>query len=207
MKQKIGQVVNRHIEQHLSLYIFIIVLFLMGIIFGTLTIHSLGHSQQTDLFYYFEQFMEEMKKDQIADTKEAFAHNFLHYVKYIGLIWVLGLSIIGLPIILILLFLKGVFVGFTVGFLVHQMGWKGVLFTLVAVVPQNLIVIPVILSISVISISFSMKLIGHLFGANRSHERPNIPKYMGTMVVMTLILLVISLFETYFSPALMRIAG
>jgi len=207
MKQKIGQVINRHIEEHLSLYIFIIVLFLMGIIFGTLTVHSLGYTQQADLFYYFEQFMEELKKDQVVDPNYALTQNFFHYLKYTGLIWILGLSIIGLPIILILLFLKGVFVGFTVGFLVHQMGWKGVLFSMLAVVPQNLIVVPTILVISVISISFSLKLISHLFGKNGTQQKPNIPKYIGTLLVMSIVILMISFFESYLSPALMRLAG
>lgn len=207
MRHKIGQVVIKHIEEHASLYIFIIVLFLMGVVFGTLTVQSLGYSQQADLFYYFQQFMEEMNKDHVVETSYAFYQNFIHYFKYIGVIWILGLSIIGLPIILILLFLKGVFVGFTVGFLVHQLGWQGFAISFLSVVPQNLIIVPVMLLVSVISISFSLKLIGHLFGAKSSLQKPSLSEYIMIMLVVTLILLFVSLFEAYLSPIMLKMVS
>jgi stage II sporulation protein M len=204
MKLKIGQVIGKHIEAHASLYIFSIVLFLMGVIFGTLTVQSMGYSQQADLFYYFQQFMIEMKKDHFVDQNYALQENFIHYLKYTGVIWILGLSIIGLPVILILLFLKGVFIGFTVGFLVHQLGWNGFLFAFIAVLPQNMIVVPVILFMSVLSISFSMKLIAHLFGTQRYNEKLSIPKYIGALVAMSGVLFMVSIFETYLSPLFMK---
>jgi stage II sporulation protein M len=208
MRLKIGQVVIKHLEEHASLYIFIIVLFLMGVVFGTLTVQSLGYSQQADLFNYFQQFMVEMSKEEaIVDSSYALYQNFIHYFKYIGVIWILGLSIIGLPIILILLFLKGVFVGFTVGFLVHQLGWKGFAISFISVVPQNLIVVPVMLLVSVISISFSLKLIGHLFGAKNSLQKPNLSKYIVSMLIVTVILFLVSLFETYISPILLKMVS
>ena len=67
------------------------------------------------------------------------------HLKWIGLIWILGLSVIGLPGILILDFLKGVLIGFTVGYLVGQYSWKGLLFALVSIAPQNLFIIPVLM--------------------------------------------------------------
>ena len=45
-----------------------------------------------------------------------FRESYFSQLKYIGFIWILGISIIGLPLIFILLFVKGVVVGFTVGF-------------------------------------------------------------------------------------------
>ncbi len=204
MKQKMGQVLNGHIEAHASLYLFTFVLFIMGVIFGTLTIQSLGYDQQNDLFYYFEQFLNEMHKEHFVDPGYAFYDNFFHYVKFIGFIWVLGLSIIGLPVILVMLFLKGVFIGFSVGFLVHQMSWHGFLLALVSVIPQNLFVVPLILMMGVLSISFSLKLIGHLFGSQRAYQRLSLSKYIAAMVVVVFALAFIAGFQTYLSPMFMK---
>lgn len=66
---------------------------------------------------------------------------------------------IGLPIILLLLFLKGMVIGFTIGFFVQQMGWKGFLLSFVSVLPQNLIIIPIFIVVAVISVSFALQLI------------------------------------------------
>ncbi|WP_202076807.1 stage II sporulation protein M [Caldalkalibacillus salinus] len=207
LHQKMGHGIQRHFERHASLYLFIVVLFVMGIIFGTVTVQSLGHSQQADLVFYFEQFMSEMKEDHIVEPSYAFWQSFIHYMKYTGVIWLLGLSIIGLPIILILLFLKGVFVGFSVGFLVHQLGWEGFLLSLVSVIPQNMVVVPLILLMSVLSISFSLQLIGYIFGQNRVKRKPRLGYYMAIMFGASLILFVVALFETYISPVFMRLIG
>lgn len=207
VKKKIGQGIQRHVEEHASLYIFIAILFFMGIVFGTLIVQSLGYNQRSDLFYYFQQFLLEIEKDHFVDPRYALYQNFVHYLKYTGVIWILGLSIIGLPIILIMLFLKGVFIGFTIGFLVHQLGSKGFLFSLVSIIPQNMIVVPIILAMSVVSISFSSRLIAHLFGANRYQHKPNIPKYIGTMVIVTFIILAVSVFQTYVSPLMMKMVA
>ncbi|MDQ0339153.1 stage II sporulation protein M [Caldalkalibacillus uzonensis] len=204
MKQRIGQVIWNHVQEHSALYLFIVVLFVMGIIFGTLTVQSLGYAQQHDLYTYFQQFLDEFARNNIVDPGYAFYQNFIHYLKYVGIIWVLGLSIIGLPVILIMVFLKGVFVGFTVGFLVHQMGMKGFMFSFVSVIPQNMIVVPLILMMSVISISFSLKLIAHLFRQNRTYQKLSLAKYIGAMAIAAAVLLIVALFQTYLSPLLMR---
>lgn len=209
MRQRIGQVMNQHLEEHSSLYLFTVILFIMGVIFGTLTVQSLGYMQQEDLFYYLQAFMSELQSGQLMDTSSNYAlfQNFMQHLKYIGFIWLLGLSIIGLPVILILLFLKGVFIGFTVGFFIHQLGWGGFLFSLVSVVPQNLVLVPLILLISVLSISFSLRLISHLLANQRTRKRPSFVKYSGVMVALSVILFGVALFETYLSPAMMKLLG
>lgn len=207
MKKTIGQMISKHIEEHRSLYVFSIVLFFMGVIFGTLTVQSLSISQQEDLFHYLERFMLEVNENGMANTSLALFQNYSNNLKYIGVIWILGLSIIGLPIILVLLFLKGVFIGFTVGFLIHQLGWHGFGFAFLVIVPHNLIVVPILLVMSVISISFSLQLISHLFGTQRFQKKPNIPKYLGTMFAAAIFLFLVALFETYISPMLMNIVG
>ena len=76
MQSKIGQVIQRHIEEHISLYLFIAVLFFMGIIFGTLIVHSLGYNQRADLFYYFQQFLVDMDKDEELDFATPYFKTF-----------------------------------------------------------------------------------------------------------------------------------
>ena len=202
MGQKMGQVVYKHIEEHLSLYLFNMVLFVMGIIFGTLTIYSLGYAQQHDLYTYFQQFLDQFTKATVAPS-EIFSHHLGQDLKYVGIIWLLGLSIIGLPIILVMIFLKGVFVGFSVGFLVHQMGWRGFWLSLVSIIPQNMVMVPVILVISVASITFSLRLAAYLFSSSRSYRKISLGRYIGLFVLASFALVVVALFQSYLSPFLM----
>lgn len=197
-------VVN-HISENSSIYIFNIVLFLMGVIFGAIIVNSLSFTQKEDLFYYLSQFFGQVSEGQIADSKELFMQSLLHNSKFIGLIWLLGISIIGLPIILILLFMKGMVVGFTVGFLVNQMSWKGFLLSFVSVLPQNFIIIPVFIIAATLAVSFSlrmvrrefMKKIGQPFG-------PLFGKYIFAFSIAILVIAVAAGIEAYISPFLIQ---
>lgn len=126
-------------------------------------------------------------------------------MKWVGLIWILGLSVIGLPGILILDFLKGVLVGFTVGYLVGQFSWHGLLFALVSVAPPNLLIIPVLIVCSVSAIAFSLHIIKNRVMLQRPGNitRP-FASYVGMTLVMGLIMLGISSFETWVTPTMMR---
>ncbi len=203
MKRKIVQTVQLYMQQHMSLYIFVIVLFAMGVIFGAILVHSLSLSQKEDLYQHLNQFFTLLSNGNQVNPDVSFQHSFGEYLKYVGFMWILGLSIIGLPLILILLFLKGLVVGFTIGFLVNQMKWEGLYFALVSVVPQNILVIPAMIIVGVAGISFSIRLIrGRLL---RRGERifPYFVSYSLLVLAMTVVLVGASVFEAYISPVLM----
>ena len=107
-----------------------------------------------------------------------FSKVFFHNIKYMGVIWILGISIIGLPVMLILLFLKGMVIGFTVGFLVNQMGWSGFLLSFVSVLPQNIFIIPVFLSVmQLLLCHFLLKHDAGSIFLNKSRNRFTPPYY------------------------------
>ncbi|RLQ90639.1 stage II sporulation protein M [Falsibacillus albus] len=197
---------TQHIQDNSSIYSFIVVLFLMGVIFGAVVVNSLSYGQKEDLFYYLSQFFGQVADGKVATSEDLFRQSFFHNVKFLGLIWILGISIIGLPLILILLFMKGVVVGFTVGFLVNKMGWGGFLLSVVTVLPQNLLIIPVFIFITVLSVGFSLKLIRKIFikqGMNFVFA-PLFMRYAAAFIIAIGIISVSASIEAYLSPALMK---
>lgn len=204
MPEKLKTRLITHLQQHISLYTFSIALFLMGIIFGSIIVNSLPEASKTNLDHYLSTFFTEMGKGTIASPSDMFNNSFSQGFQYLVFIWLLGLSIIGLPIILILLFLKGVVVGFTVGFLVNEMGWHGFWMAVVSVLPQNLLLVPAFIIISTAAVAFSLKLIRQLLV--QTPENPLMPQFRryGLLMLSILsLLLVSSLFEAYLSPILM----
>jgi stage II sporulation protein M len=198
----------QHVQARSSIYLFIITLFLMGIIFGAIVVNSLSFAQKEDLYFYLSKFFSEMEDGSMTSAEELFRQSFLHNVKYLGLMWLLGISIIGLPLIFVLLFMKGVVVGFSVGFLVNQMGWSGFLLSFVSVLPQNIIIIPAFIFIGAISANFSLTLIRKIFMRQTSSMQfqmiPFLSRYVIFMVVAIGIVTVAASIEAYLSPALME---
>ncbi|MDZ5471126.1 stage II sporulation protein M (plasmid) [Bacillus sp. 31A1R] len=206
MKNKMYQnVVANHIREHSSIYLFVVVLFLMGVIFGAIVVNSLSFTQKEDLYYYLSQFFTQVSDGKVAESRDLFFQSFLHNSKFIGLMWILGVSIIGLPVILILLFIKGMVVGFTVGFLVNQMGWDGFILSFVSVLPQNLIIIPIFIIVATLSVSFSMKMVRRQFMKKLAQPvMPLLGRYAFALFVAVVFLTVAAGVEAYISPSLMK---
>lgn len=204
-KSWLQHAVLRHLTEHSSLYVFIIVLFLMGVIFGAVLVNSLNFSQKEDLYYYLSQFFGQVSSGEVATEREMFSQSILHNFKYISVIWILGISIIGLPVILILLFLKGMVVGFTVGFLVNQMGWSGFFLSFVAIFPQNIFIVPVFIIISVLAVSLSMKMISRIF-LKQAHSplKTVLIRYVVALVLAVSCLIAAGAIEAYVSPIFMK---
>ncbi|MBU8907861.1 stage II sporulation protein M [Desertibacillus haloalkaliphilus] len=206
MKNGIGASIAYHLEDNRSIYIFTTVLFLMGIIFGAVVVNSLGLTQKHDLYMYLSQFFGQVSEGQFANSAAMFSQSFAHYAKYVGLMWILGLSIVGLPIILILLFLKGVAMGFTVGFLVNQMGMSGFALSFVSVMPQNFILVPAFIIVGTTAVAFSLKMIRNQF--IKKNNEPIFPQFLNYSLVILVIgalLSAASAFEAYVTPGLMRV--
>lgn len=195
----------RHaLKDQTPLYVFVSVLFLMGVVFGALMVNALTLEQQQDISRFLDDFFLSINEGGSEFQPMTFWQVAGLHLKWLGLIWLLGLSVIGLPGILVLDFLKGVLIGFTVGYLVGQYTWKGLLFALVSVAPHNLIVIPALLIASVAAVSFSLNIIRSRVLMSRPGQatRPFL-SYTGLTLAMAAVLLAISSFETWVTPVMM----
>ncbi|WP_054957183.1 stage II sporulation protein M [Paenibacillus dakarensis] len=192
-------------KEQMPLYVFVAVLFLVGVLFGALMVNALSLEQQQDLSGYLDHFFLTIHEAAEGPSSAAFGSIAALHLKWVGLIWILGLSIIGLPGILVLDFLKGVLIGFTVGYLVGQYSWKGLLFAFVSIAPQNLLVIPVLMMSSVAAITFSLYIIKNRLLAQRngSLTKP-FTSYLGFTLIMVLLMLGVSSFETWITPVMMQ---
>ncbi|MBU9724040.1 MULTISPECIES: stage II sporulation protein M [Bacillaceae] len=193
-----------HVTNHLSIYIFTVVLLSMGVIFGAVIVNSLSFSQKNDLYAYLTLFFGQVEEGEFANSSTMFVQSFAHYSKYLGLMWFLGLSVIGLPVIYILLFLKGLVVGFTVGFLVGQMGLNGFFLSFAAIFPQNVLLIPIYIVVATVATSFSIKLWRQVTRRGFEPMFPHFMSYSFFLLFIGALIAIVSLFEAYVSPSIMQ---
>ncbi len=194
------------LKDYRSIFIFVTVLFMMGIIFGAVIVNSLSLIQKEDLFYYLSQFFGELKQGRVSASGEMFFYSVKENAKYFILMWILGISIIGLPIILILLFIKGIVIGFTVGFLVNQAGWHGFLLAAVSVLPQNIILVPLTILLASCAVIICIKMIRRqFFKTGREPLKPLFMQYTFFLVVAIGGVIVAGLIEAFLSPGFMKL--
>ncbi|MCD1260723.1 stage II sporulation protein M [Paenibacillus athensensis] len=195
---------KQDMKEHLSLYIFVSVLFVIGVVFGAVMVNALSLDQKQEMSRHLGSFFQQMNEGVAFDSQQSFTQSFGMHMKWLLLIWLFGLSIIGLPLILVLDFLKGVLIGFSVGYLVGQMSWPGLLFALASIAPQNLIIIPALLVCSVAAMAFSLYMIKNRFLQRRGSMYTSFMRYTSVTLVMAVFLLGAALYEGYLSPELIR---
>jgi len=197
---------RKYLREHLSLYIFVSVLFLMGVVFGAFMVNALSLDQKQEIMQQLGSFFYGLLDRGSEGGVGMFVDTFVLQAKWLLLVALLGISVIGLPLILVLDFLKGVLIGFSIGYLVGQFSWKGVLFALASIAPQNLILIPLLVVCSVTAVAFSIRLIRTRFMRRSERldplQRPWL-KITGSTLSFAGLVAAASAIEAFVSPLLM----
>lgn len=178
--------ITNHFKEHATIYVFMIILFLTGVIFGAIIVNSMNFNQKQDVFFYLERYMGQIIADESIENQTILMDSFLLHIKSLLLLFLLGLTVIGLPLVWIVIFMKGLAVGFSVGFIVNQFGVKGLLLASLSIAPQNLLIIPIYVIAGSLSMIFSLTLIGILF--NQKVSLPIIQSFRKYILMFSILL-------------------
>ncbi|MFS0751514.1 stage II sporulation protein M [Oceanobacillus sp. 1P07AA] len=198
-------VVFNHFKQHATIYIFMTILFLTGIVFGAVIVNSMDVVQKQDLFFYLERFfIQTTEEGSTLNNRDILWQSFFYHIKYLGLMFIFALSVIGLPIVWILIFIKGMVVGFSVGFMVNWLGMDGLILSAVSIAPQNIVIIPIYIIAGSICMIFSLGLLSKLVAKrnNTSLSQPFI-KLTSSFVILIVCTGVAAIVEAYISNTIM----
>jgi stage II sporulation protein M len=195
------ETIREYIEERLFLFILAFLLFSMGIVFGTLSAKSLGEGQKTELLHYIQLFFQGMKKEvqpvtDISLAKEA----IFNHLKTIFVLLLLGVSVIGVPLILFLIFAKGYILGFTIGFVLQQLSGKGFLFTVTSVFPHYVLIIPAFLVAGVANIDFAGALLKSRFRKTYRPISSELLQCLGINGISVFVLTISGVIEGFISP-------
>lgn len=183
------------------LLIFISSLFIVGLLFGCMLVLFIPVDQQLELTDRLQQFFAQLAHDPIESNLWS---SIIQTLLISITIFLLGLTVIGTPLVLLFMFIKGALIGFTTSFIIQQMGGKGVVFVLYSVIPQNLIIIPVLILYSTSCIFIALYIFNNRILKFQGKLRPHILSYTAASLVMTLILVLASLYESKLAPLLME---
>ncbi|MGH4125653.1 MAG: stage II sporulation protein M [Clostridium sp.] len=192
--------INKHIQENFWLYIISILCVFTGIILGIYSVKYMGQIEQNDLVNYLMNFIDPSNTNGIS-YKLIFFQSLKNNLPVIIFIWFLGLTIVGIPIIIIIDLLKGFTVGFTFSFMISGLGKNGIGIAVLGVLPQNLIYIPCIIFASVVSMEFSIMLLKDKFNKQgTSSISSRIIYYSIIFIVLIAFLFIGIIIESYVAP-------
>ena len=153
------QRLKQHIQNNRWQYLVISLVFFIGVGMGTQKVAGLEGGVRDYLGEMIDNYLQEGQEAPIYGVS-IFQAAAATQGKTVLAIWFLGLTIIGVPLILAVVFLRGYALGFTIGFLVHQKGGAGIIMSILSILPQNIVYIPFLIIWSVIAVNFSAYLVG-----------------------------------------------
>ncbi|MBF7082065.1 stage II sporulation protein M [Desulfallas sp. Bu1-1] len=190
------------LRQSWPLYLIVIIIFSLGILLGSLGVNTLREDQTTELHRYLQSFLAqaaELNVDRTQMVRGALYDNLLTA----AIMYILGLTVICLPLMLAFIFIRGFILGFTVGFLTMDRELQGLLVILVSMLPQNLFFIPAMIIGGTASLSFSLLLIKRFFNS-QTRVWPAFAAYTLIMAGVLAAFALAALMEAYVTPELTR---
>lgn len=170
-----------------------------GVIFGSVYIGQLDHTALSELesgLNYFVKITDE--GGQVSRAKVA-GNSLNTNGLFILYSVICGLAVIGLPVVVVLVALRGALLGFTTGYLVQRLAWKGVLFALATYLPFAILTVLASLFSGAIAMTFSWQIIKKLFGPADSSPTP-ILGYLTMQGLAFLAMFIVALLEAASMP-------
>lgn len=149
----------KHFRAHFVFYLLVTLLFFIAFVVGATSGGSyLPEKLFHDLADVLARFMEGrtgVSLDSSVETMEA----FFSHLRFLLLTFLGGIAIFGFPVVLFLTAYRGYLLGATMSIMIVKYGWSGVLWFFLAILPQNLLLVPVILLATAWSADFSLSIL------------------------------------------------
>ena len=187
-----------------NLFVFLVVIIAVGVASGSIFVTVLNDSDKTMVSDYLNNFFNNLNSNNL-NYSGTLINTLIFTLGLVILIWILGISVIGFILILLFLFIKAFALGFSVGSIIINFNFKGILIALAYVVPHHIINLMIYLLISSYALVLSYRLINS-FTKKKSFEFKGIfNKYLFVLGFSLIILLISVLYEVYGAPKLINL--
>lgn len=203
MKKKMDKLLSK-IKLNKKLFIFLIVISLIALISGSLLVVLLDKTDKQIVTNYLTNFIDNISKNKI-EYKSTLINSLISNIALILGIWLLGISVIGIPIIIFLYFTQIFTFGFALGTFILNYKFKGIILAFIYTFPNYLILFSTLLVLVSYSIILSIKLITTIIKRKQIDFKIISNKYLLILLFSIISGLVFSLYETFALPNIIKL--
>lgn len=203
--KKISQRLKIIFAEKKGTFIFFIFMVILGIIFGSLFITILDKSDKELVSTQITNFFTNIKANQNQDIVATLKNSLFTNIGSVLAIWILGISIIGIPLIILFVFIKSFIFGFSIGGIISAYNLKGILLSIGYLFPHQIINIITLFILSLISFNISVNFLKSLISKKQIDFKIWIGKYYKLLLISLIIMTLSSLMETFLSPYILKI--
>ena len=185
--------------------LFVIFIVVLGIISGSLFLMVLNENDKSEVINEISTFMTNINTNNINNLN-SFKNSLIEGMILIILSWILGMSIIGVIFNIFFIYMKSFTIGFSISSFILVYKYKGILSSLIYVIPSQLINILIILILGVYTLLFSKYLFKMIFLKDKTVNLGKFfKKYVLVFCICIILCVISSLCEAYLLPSLLKV--
>lgn len=182
--------------------IFLIITAIIFILLGVLIIAVLSKNNKILLKDYIEGFFLQIKEGKFNYGKSLKTVFFKNTISMF-LIWLLGISLVGIPIILVYFAFKALTMGMSIASIIYFYHTRGILLGIIYIIP-SIINIFIFLILGYNSIKMSRYLYHILFLKEETNKRI-IRRYVNVLLILLVFVVISTLIEVLVVPNIMKL--
>lgn len=179
----------------------LLIITIISILLGLLYMAIISKTDRSIVKTSLNTFFKSLDK---LNYKSAFINCLTSNTIYTILIWLLGISILGIPIIIIILILKSFTLGFTISSILYFYKLKGLIIAIIYIVPL-LINLFSIIYLSYYAVMFSKNLVALLFFKKTINFHNVMRRYLKILLTCVIFILISSIIEIYLVPSILKL--
>ena len=189
-----------------NLFIFLLTLVLIGVASGAIFSLLLKDSDKKLVSDYLNEFMLNISNSKMQ-YKTYFFNNMIFTLGFSLIIWIFGISIIGIILILPFLFIKSFTLGFSIGSILANFKLKGIIISLIYIVPHHVINILIYILISAYAIMISYRMFQSMKDKKIFDFKIIMNKYTFILVFSLVMLFITCLYESFILPEILKLVA
>ena len=183
-----------------KVFIIIFIITILAFIAGILLVSIESKSNKELITTSLETFFKEVKENKL-NTASLLSKSITSNLIMNTIVWLLGISIIGLPIVLLILGFKSLTFGFTISSILYTYKLNGFLKVIIYLFP-NIINLFILFVLTYYSINFSLMLFNYLFRKKEYNKRLIVNRYLKLLIIAIIISILTSVIEVFVLPKL-----
>lgn len=201
-RSKIISILIEFIKNNIKEYFIISLIFLIGIFLGVMFTNNSTDQQKTEIASYVNTYIEAFKQTTSEQNLELLQNNIKDNAVLSVIMWFVGSTVVGIPVIFGIILFRGFCLGYTISAITIVLGTgKGIAFTATAIIMQNLLFIPAIISLGVSSLKTYKSILND---KRRENIKLEIIRHTVFSILMALLLMLSAVVETEISTNLLR---
>lgn len=203
--KRLLNVLKNETKKNKKIYVFLIFLFIVGVIFGSFFITILDKSDKSLVMEQVSSFFNQIKEGKALSFSSSLSSSLISNILFVFVIWLLGLSIIGIPVILFMVFIRGFILGFSISSIILKYKIKGIIGGLFYIFPHHIIFCLLTIILSYYAFSLSIMFLVSILKKKSINFRTYTNKYLKILFYSIIISIIVSLIEVYISPFLIKL--